>query len=110
MTVGGPPVAVHGPTNGTFSSPAQWSSANSAWALGFMRTCQHNPERGRAKKGARAGGGGGAFVSSEGGGEVGKGALVTGQSKEDCLKTLLMTHHHLRREPGRKNFKKKSPP
>ena len=32
----------------------------------------------------------------------GKGALVTGQSKEARLKPLMMTHH-LRREAARKN-------
>ena len=66
----------------------------------------------RAKKGLRAGGvvGGRSFEPpGGGGGGSGKGALVTGQSKEARPKPLMMTHH-LRREAARKNiFQKKVP-
>ena len=72
------------------------------------------PQRlGRAKKGLRARGGGVSFEPPEGGvRRSGKGALVTGQSKEAGLKTLMMTHH-LPRKAARKSvllfFKTSSP-
>ena len=44
-----------------------------------------------------------------GGGGLGKGALVTGQSQEASLKPLMMTHQ-LRRKAARKIFSQKTFP
>ena len=63
---------------------------------------------GMAKKGLRARGGGGAFKPPEGLGGGGE-ALVTGQSKEASLKTLMMTCD-LRRKAAQKIFFQKKHP
>ena len=56
-----------------------------------------DPPFGRAKKGLHAGWSFGPL--KEGGGN--KGALVTGQSKEASLKTVMVTHHLHRKAAGR---------
>ena len=57
------------------------------------------------------GGVGGSFEPPKGeGGGSGKGALVTGQSKEAILKPLMMTHHLHRKAAWKIFFQKKFPP
>ena len=56
------------------------------------------------------GGGRGSFEPPEGGGGSGKGAPVTGQSKEVSLKALMMTQHLRRKAARKKIFSKRKFP